>query len=337
MAGKKVRNYLKARGFDAFYDLYHGLSEQVGNSSLSIAGYAEIIRLLHKEDPDILSNIKACAQLDEHVARSKEAAQQIQVFFWPLVYNENIQDVTLKLKSRLRRWEPFDEAAWDSMFHQMTAILGTSLQSAWVCYEKIKLYPTTQSGSSEKIPHMLTTFEKHWDDLSKMRDQSRVEFDIFNNWFLSRLRQAGHTIAAVLGIIQRSIEGNDVPVEFRTGLDESIVSTRVLETLAELFKNPDTIERMLLDRDLLAGRTLPRDEVAWDSIWAEMAGVMRVSVGKSRDNFQKMKLCLPDPVLESYKIPEEFARVEKSLDDFSNILLEMTDRAPLTNPTADRT
>jgi hypothetical protein len=337
MAGKKVRNYLKARGFNGFYDLYHGLSEQVGSSSLSIVGYAEIIRLLHKEDPDILSNVKACSELDECVARSKEAAQQIHGFFWPQVNNEDIKDVNLKLKSRLRRWEPFDEAAWDSMFHQMTAILGTSLQSVWICYEKVKAYPTRQSGNSEKIQNMLTTFEKYWDDLSKMRDQSRVEFDIFNNWFLSRLRQAGHTIVAVLGIIQRSIEGTVVPVEFRTVLDESIASTRVLETLAELFKNPGTIERMLLDKDLLARRTLPRDEVAWDSIWAEMAGVMRVSVGKSRDNLQKMKLCLPDPVFESHKISDEFTRIEKSLDDFSNILLEMIDQSPLTNPPSDRT
>jgi hypothetical protein len=234
----------------------------------------------------------------------------------------------------MKRWEPFDAAAWDSFFVQMAAAIETCLRVLRGCHQTLKTYP---AELSESVSNLLARAEQKCLELSKMRDQAALEFDLFNNWFMTRLRRESFAVSAAVRAIQRALveQPGVVPLGFLADLDALATHTDELDRLVELFKKPEVIDRMLMDKDLLAGRPLPRDEAAWNSVWDEMSKVLGIFANQLLGRVQKLKSHPLEPSAAAAKIAEQIALLETIPETITHILLEMTDLTPLASPSGD--
>jgi hypothetical protein len=316
MAGKNVRKYLEARGLDAFYDLYHGLWETLYGKGTSLVGFIELIRELEQDNSSFLADTDACA------ARLKEAFLSLNHFFWPSSCDD-LQEYKLREECQMKRWEPFDEAAWDSMFAQLASALKTSLQIWEVCYEKIKAVPLEQMRHPKSIAPVLTKSEEYFDHLSRMCNQEWVEFDVFNNWFLARLRQVGYIIDGAISGIEHILKSEPEPIldeGFRLDLDEITVAEVKFQIFVDPYRNP-AIQFTDLPQS--------RKEAEWDAVWVEVAERLETTAKGLREHLTKLRQHSFAQSAAASAIHERFAEIENALDAFSQIILEMRYQAPL--------
>jgi hypothetical protein len=316
MAGKNVRKYLEAKRLRAFYDLYHGLSESILGSSKNLTGYIGLLPELQN------SNMNSCADADACIARSKDALLSIDDFFWPLACDE-IEEYKLREDCQMKRWEPFDGIAWDSMFAQLASTLTASLQIWQGCYEKLRPVHLEQMRNPETIASIMRVSEGHIDYLSRMCNQAWVEFDIFHNWFLARLRQVGSILDGAVSGIECILKSEAVSVpddEFRQGLDELTAAVVKFEDLISPYRNP-----AIRFTDL----SLRREEAEWDAVWAEVAETLETVVKGLRGHLANLRRHPFAQSAAASAIHERFTEIENALDAFSQIILEMRYQAPL--------
>jgi hypothetical protein len=226
----------------------------------------------------------------------------------------------------MKRWEPFDEAAWDSMVAQLGSTLDTSLETWEMCYEKMKAAHLDQMRNPKFIEiftSVLTKSKKHFDYLSRMCNQEWVEFDFFHNWFLARLRQVGYIIDGALSGIERILKSEPESIldeGFRLDLDEITVAVVKFEIFVDPYRNP-----AIQFTDL----SQPRQEAEWDAVWVEVAETLQTTAKELREHSTKLRGHSFAPSASASAIHEQFTEIENALETLSQITLEMRYQAPL--------
>ena len=316
MAGKNVREYLEARRLRAFYDLYHGLSESILGSSKNLTGYIRLLPELQK------NSMNPCADADACVKRLMDALLSIHDFFWPLACDE-IEEYKLREECQMKRWEPFDGTAWDSMFAQLASTLTASLQIWQGCYEKLRPVHLEQMQNPETIASIMKVLEGHIEYLSRMCNQTWVEFDIFHNWFLARLRQVGSILDGAVSGIECILKSETVSFpddEFRQSLDEMTAAVVKFEDFVSPYRNP-----AIRFTDL----SLQREEAEWDAVWAEVAETLETVIMGLRGHLANLRRHPLAPSATADAMDVRFTQIENVLATFAQIILEMRYQAPL--------
>ena len=322
MAGKNTRKYLESQGFDAFYDLYRGLSKEIKSKSVNLMGYIEVLRELEKDNKNFLNDTDAC------VGQLRDASQTLHTFFWPR-FCDDIQDHQFRRECWLKRWEPFDEAAWDSMFAELLPSLEKGLQVWEVCYEKIKaahLEKKVNPKETLSFTSIVTNLEKGLVFLARFCNQEWMEFYFFQNWFLARLRQSSYSMISIVMAMERTLKNEPTPIpedKFHPELERIAATVTQFKRYISPSYNPDI---------LFADIPLSYKEAEWDAIWAKVAGKVDIMSGELREQLRKLQRLSSRISPSDSTLRGQFKRIESDLEIISRITQEMRYEAPLTCP-----
>ena len=171
MAGQKISEYLTPPDYDHFYHLYHGMTEVILSKVINIKNYCEVLKQNYSINPDIFSSADAGTHLNAFLAFSTEFGIAMKVLFWP----QQADDSKETTRHSMKRWEPYDESAWDGMVRQVIDTLQPFLQSAKDHHKKLAVCLNNDASSAAPFKTMLTLMERHLDELSRLCNPQEIE------------------------------------------------------------------------------------------------------------------------------------------------------------------
>jgi hypothetical protein len=176
MTGQKIREHLSAHDYDHFHELYHALTEVALSKINSLHGYCKIIEILSLQNPEVFSDSDAAMRLNEFTVLAGQFETAMRKFYWP----QPIGDLRQTTAFSMKRWEPYDEAAWETMFAQMVVILQPFV---WSAMEYCKAVSSGLSGEAphvENIRQILSQMELRLADLSRLCHAEELESFLFH-------------------------------------------------------------------------------------------------------------------------------------------------------------
>src|SRR6185436_9735538 len=166
MAGKQIREVLSPPDADRFYDLYHAVTEEVLVRSLALINYCQIAKMYASKFPEFALNAETAAHLEMFTVFAKEFDSALRAFYWHKPTEDWKQNRVLNLK----RFAPYDEAAWDHMFLQMISILQPFLQPARRHWETASANLPKEASHLDSIKSWLMKMDQYLDDLTRICD-----------------------------------------------------------------------------------------------------------------------------------------------------------------------
>jgi hypothetical protein len=296
MAGRNVRVYLKNREYDRFFDLLHEMAECMTVESRSVKGYIELIQRLYANKPGVFPDEQFRADLDEYSTFAGEFASSVREFFWSRTNEGTHHDIVFNIK----RWEPYDENAWDAMFSQLTATLQPFLPDLWECQRRICSYPPGQSSDSGGIQKLLNDIGPKLDRLSLWCIPEGAEYQLFFHVFLQKIKYSCSSIHMYLDFIKRFYDENPEvdTAGIRADLDSFMMYVGEVYGSLQPFFWPGTFDD-IPDGDVVdANPWLPYDENVWDAAPAQVSAVCEPFIRTARAYYEKIEsvmLGLPEP------------------------------------------
>lgn len=175
MTGKRIREHLSAHDYDHFHELYHALTEAALSKIYSIHGYCKIIEILSLQNPEVFPDSDAAIRLKEFTVLAGQFATAMRGFYWPQPAEDSRQTTAFSMK----RWEPYDEAAWETMIAQMIAILQPFVRSTEEHYKTFKSFFVDTESSADDVKYLLMQLGKYLNDLSRICNPEEIESFLF--------------------------------------------------------------------------------------------------------------------------------------------------------------
>ena len=176
MAARRIQAYLNEKRYDHFHELFHALTEVVLSKVNSVYGYCQILKIISAQSPEIFPDTAAFAHLAQLTALARQFEIDMRQFCWPQPPEDLPRQTTA---FSMKRWVPYDEAAWDAMFTQMIAILQPSIQPVRAYCKTVDSYLTGASPETEKASQMLMRIDNYLDALSRICNPEEVESFLF--------------------------------------------------------------------------------------------------------------------------------------------------------------
>lgn len=171
MAGKNIRSYLDPPDPERFYELYHAFSEEIMIRILVMNDYCQLLKIYSNNFPDITITPAAAAHLEEFIAFAKEFHDAEINFFFPDLATARTQNPL----SRIQRWEPYDESAWDTMVSQLTEMLNPFIARARKHHEIAVSEAVVKSQHWKPLQRYLDKIHTYLNDLAQLHDPQMVE------------------------------------------------------------------------------------------------------------------------------------------------------------------
>lgn len=171
MAGKNIREFLDPPDRERFYELYHGLTEQIQLKVLAMHTYCQLLKLYSTQVPEFALEPVAAAHLEEFAAFVREFHTVESSFFFP----KPATDTPHNHLASIQRWQPYDEAAWDTMVAQTIEMLQPFLAPARRHYEIAISYAQGESWHWDALRDWLTKIDQSLNDLAQLNDSQKIE------------------------------------------------------------------------------------------------------------------------------------------------------------------
>jgi len=171
MAGKNIRSYLNPPDPERFYELCHVFSEEIMVRILAMNDYCQLLKIYARTFPDITITPTAATHLEEFLTFTKEFHDAELNFFFPDLATVRTQN---KL-SRIQRWEPYDESAWDVMVSQAVEMLKPFIAQARKHHEIAVSEAVGESQHWEPLRFRLDQINTYLNELAQFHDPQKVE------------------------------------------------------------------------------------------------------------------------------------------------------------------
>ena len=277
MAGKKLRKYLEKLGSDGFYDLYHAWSENAIVAANGL-GYIDLIVRLIKEHPDS----PTCTELDAYINLSQQARLSIYEFFWPMTDAQHYQQ---PWKERLKRWQPFDENAWDSILPQFSTVLQSVLPP-------LEKFPKTALACSDgltfkkiDITDLLNKLTEFLQRLHRLNIPAGIEYELLIHHHLFLLKGDCNLLHFSLHVMRESCGEN---AALLSELDSQLQQDEAFYLALSRFFWPGTFGGDP-EEEPAENNWYPYVESAWDAAQAQIADTCHSFVQASRQRLQTIQ------------------------------------------------
>jgi hypothetical protein len=293
MAGKKLRKYLEKLGPDGFYDLYHAWSENAIVASNGL-GYINLIVQLLKEHPDFQTGKPACTELDAYLDLSQQARYSIREFFWPMT---DAQDYQRPWKERLKRWQPFDEKAWDSIPPQFSVVVQSVLPSLEE-FPKIALACSDGLASPKNtITDLLNKLTEFFQRLHRLSIPAGIEYELLLHHHLFLLKADCNMFHFSLHVMRESCGENAVLL---SELDSQSQQDQEFYLSLSRFFWPGTFGDDP-EEEPVENHWYPYVESAWDAAQAQITDTCRSFVQITGQRLQTIQAIPAADLLDAEK------------------------------------
>ena len=152
------------QGYEHFYTKFHDLSEQALGPCYYIRDSLKVIQSYAEKNPGLFPDPETQIQLKAFSALAREFGVTLRGFFWPRTGDDLQRDILLSLE----RWQPYDQAAWETVLQQLTAMIVPYHAQAQGYLQTLYTTLQSQPAGMTRIQDFVTLIENHLQRLAQL-------------------------------------------------------------------------------------------------------------------------------------------------------------------------